>query len=108
MNSTHKYLSGPDLLLFTVLFTLSIQANGQNQIHPNPVDAKLTYIKDSPILAGPSVLNIPGYFVWGGSVIKESDGKYHMFFSRWIAGPDHPQFNAGWLINSEIGYAVSN
>lgn len=108
MDSKHKYLSGSGLILFTILFNFSIQANGQNRIHPNPVDAKLAYIKDSPILDGPSVLHMPGYFVWGGSVIKESDGKYHMFFSRWIAGPDHPQFNAGWLINSEIGYAVSS
>ncbi len=44
------------------------------------------------------------YWVWGSSVIKGDDGKYHMFASRW---PKSIGFNH-WLTNSEIVHAVSD
>ena len=44
-----------------------------------------------------------GYWVWGSSVIKGDDGKYHMFASRW---PRNIHFGH-WLTNSEIVHAVS-
>ena len=40
-----------------------------------------------------------GYWVWGSSVVKGDDGKYHMFVSL----PFHP----GWMVASEIVHAVS-
>ena len=40
-----------------------------------------------------------GYWVWGGSVVKAEDGRYHMFASRW---PDRLSFLPHWLTNSEI------
>lgn len=46
-----------------------------------------------------------GYWVWGGSVIKGEDGKYHMFASRW---PKGLSFSPHWLTNSEIVRAVSD
>jgi len=94
-------------LLFLLLF-LFFKTYGQQHIVIQPVDAEIKYMDESRMLDGPSVLDIPGYFVWGGSVVKGRYGKYHMFFSRWIAGPEHPQFGDGWLINSEICYAVSD
>lgn len=44
------------------------------------------------------------YYNWGGSIIKEKDGKYHLFYSRWKR---EYTFN-GWLTFSEIAHAVSS
>lgn len=45
-----------------------------------------------------------GYWVWGSSVVKGDDGKYHMFVSRF---PKSLPFHPGWMIASEIVHAVS-
>lgn len=44
------------------------------------------------------------YWVWGSSVVKAEDGKYHMFASRW---PKYLPFHPGWMIASEIVRAES-
>ena len=96
------------LVFLISIFFFSFNTYGQYNIKTLPVDAELSYVEGSRILDGPSILSMEGYFVWGGSVVKGRYGKYHMFFSRWIAGPEHPKFSDGWLINSEICYAVSD
>ncbi|MGQ1909157.1 glycoside hydrolase family protein [Marinifilum sp. RC60d5] len=45
------------------------------------------------------------YWVWGSSVIKGDDGKYHMYASRW---PKFLPFHPGWMIGSEIVHAISD
>ncbi len=57
---------------------------------------------------GASILQIPGYFVWGGSVVKGDDGKYHMLFSIWESGTEGGSFVKDWVLQSKIGYAVSD
>ena len=47
----------------------------------------------------------PGYFVWCGAPVRGTDGKYHLFYSRW---PVKKGFHPGWAIHSEIAYAVSD
>ncbi len=59
------------------------------------------------IIKSPNTLQLTDYFVWGGSVIKGKDGKFHMLFSLWECGEDYAPFQDGWLINSKIAYAVS-
>ncbi|MCK5000291.1 MAG: glycoside hydrolase family protein, partial [Anaerohalosphaera sp.] len=44
------------------------------------------------------------WFNWGASIIKDEDGKYHMFYSRW---PRKYNFTS-WLTHSEIAHAVSD
>ncbi len=44
------------------------------------------------------------YWVWGSSVIKGEDGKYHMFVSRWAKDIGFGK----WVTNSEIVRAVSD
>lgn len=95
------------LLILTFVLNIS-NIYAQMQIHPDEVDAVLWDNGSSPILTGPSALNQDGYFVWGGSVVKGEDGKYHMFYARWVSGEEHEKFSDGWLINSEIAYAVSD
>ena len=46
----------------------------------------------------------PDYWVWGSSVIKGEDGKYHLFYSRW---PKKYNFTA-WLTHSEIAHAIAD
>ena len=56
----------------------------------------------------PSVLRDGEHFVWGGSVVRGGDGRYHMFYSIFDAGPDDPPFSDAWLLSSRIAYAVSD
>jgi hypothetical protein len=49
---------------------------------------------------------MPGYWVWCGSVVQGGDGHYHMFASRW---PNKKRESmAQWLFNSEIVRATSS
>jgi hypothetical protein len=45
------------------------------------------------------------YWVWGSSVIKGEDNRYHMFVSRW---PKHLPFHPGWMVASEIAHALAD
>jgi hypothetical protein len=69
---------------------------------------------------GPVTINSrfsdPDYYIWCGSCIRGEDGKYYLFYSRWLAGSvgrdggDEQLFRGfgGWLKYSEIAVAVSN
>jgi len=48
----------------------------------------------------------PDYFHWGGSVIRDEDGVFHMFYSRWPR--DNPRGFYGWLYESEIAHATAS
>jgi len=58
---------------------------------------------------GPSVKNggfsMDDYWVWGASVIRGDDGRYHMFASRW---PRKYPFFAGYIFYSQIVRAVAD
>jgi len=45
------------------------------------------------------------YWVWGSSIIKGDDGKYHMYAERW---PKKVAFHPGWMVASDIAHAVSD
>ncbi|PWD99343.1 glycoside hydrolase family protein [Marinilabilia rubra] len=64
-------------------------------------DVKDNFMKGN---ASANVLVDPDYYVWGLSVIKWSDGKYHCYYSRW---PKSVGFN-GWLTDCEIAHAISD
>lgn len=46
----------------------------------------------------------PDYWIWGASVIKGEDGRYHMFASRWTKEVDF----GNWVTNSEVVRAVAD
>ncbi|RED93011.1 glycoside hydrolase family protein [Marinoscillum furvescens] len=46
----------------------------------------------------------PDYHIWGASVIKGDDGKYHMYYSRWPYELGH----MAWVTHSEIAHAVAD
>ncbi len=93
---------------FVFIMAMGFSCFCKAQVKPGHVDAELVQMGESPVLVGPSALHNDGYFVWGGSVIQGGDGKFHMFYSRWPSGSDKAKFGDGWLLNSEIAYAVSN
>jgi hypothetical protein len=65
-------------------------------------------VVDGDILTGPSALNDPDRFVWGGSVVKGDDNKYHMLYATWECGDSLPAFSDSWVLHSKIAYAVSD
>ena len=44
------------------------------------------------------------YHIWGASVVKGFDGKYHMYYARWQYDVGH----FGWVTHSEIAYAIAD
>jgi len=96
-------------LIYTYLtcILLSCSSNIQEKksiiVSPGPVAAKM----ENNSLRGPSVMNDPERFVWGATVIKGGDGRYHMLYSTWECGDSLPQFSDSWVLHSKIAYAVS-
>src|SRR5215217_7444136 len=45
-----------------------------------------------------------GYWIWCPSIIRDDQGLYHMFASRW---PDWLPMHPGWLTNSEVVRATA-
>jgi hypothetical protein len=74
------------------------------QVEALPINAQVA----GNILYGPSVLNDPDRFVWGGSVIRGDEGKYHMLYSTWECGDTFPAYSNAWVLYSKIAYAVSD
>jgi hypothetical protein len=72
-----------------------------------PLPGRVMSQGDRVIIESPAVLSDPDLFVWGGSVVKGEDGRYHMFYSVFDSGPDRPPFQDAWLLSSKIAYAVS-
>jgi hypothetical protein len=52
----------------------------------------------------PHVLADPAFRIWGLSVIRWSDGKYHGYYGRWREELGHD----GWLTDTEIVHAVAD
>ncbi len=94
------------LLIFISYLIFSCSNNRHNELEVTalPIDAQIS----GNILQGPSVLNDPGRFVWGASVVKGYDGKYHMLYSTWECGDSLPAFGNSWVLLSKIAYAVSD
>jgi hypothetical protein len=64
-------------------------------------EAFITRIEEAPKGGGYSDKD---YWIWGSSVIKGEDGRYHMFASRWSRG-----LNFGnWVTSSEVVHAVAD
>lgn len=95
------------LLILSLLFILlacSEKPRTNLNINARPINAEV----DGVFLRGPSVLNDSSRFVWGGSVVKGDDNKYHMLYSTWECGDSLPAFGDSWVLHSKIAYAVSD
>ncbi|WP_168565474.1 glycoside hydrolase family protein [Crateriforma spongiae] len=45
-----------------------------------------------------------GYYIWGGSMVRDADGKCHLLYSRWPRDLKH----GAWVTHSEIAHAVAD
>ena len=86
--------------------------------------AKQTIAQDNlninPMLCPVDSMNMllsDSFYIWGSTVVKGKDGKFHMFYSRWPHGKrslEDDSMNyifdgfSGWLKYCEIAYAVSD
>jgi hypothetical protein len=104
-------------ILITALLTITLLACANKKGKTNKEEikevtaSKTEYVRDTSALITrvlPAPMNggfqMKDYWVWGSSVIKGEDGKYHMFASRW---PKWAGFGA-WVTNSEVVRAVSD
>lgn len=96
-----------------LFFYLSLAILFSSCIENKEMDIKVEAIPiigilEGDIISGASVLNDPDRFVWGASVIKADDNKYHMLYSTWECGDSIPQFSDSWVLYSKIAYAVSD
>ena len=92
-------------LWFPITFISCTSNNNKTlQVEALTIDAQVV----GNTLYGPSVLNDPDRFVWGGTVIKGDEGKYHMLYGTWECGDTIPAFSNAWVLYSKIAYAVSD
>ena len=108
MKGILTYFKGTMLLM--ICFINCFLCWAQNiKILPGVIDAERVDAKVCPnAIMGSSIFQIPNYFVWGASVIKGDDDKYHMLFSLWESGGEGGSFAKDWVLQSKIGYAVSD
>lgn len=92
--------------IFCILVFWSCSEKRETTIKINalPVAAHV----NGDILEGPSILTDSRRFVWGASVLKGHDGKYHMVYSTWECGDSIPEFSDSWVLYSKLAYAVSD
>jgi len=65
-------------------------------------DEFISKLLPAPIAGG---FRMDGYWVWGMSVIRDDEGKYHGYASRW---PKSMPFTPNWTTNSEIVHCTSD
>lgn len=90
------------LLLVVSTSTFSQKVNDLiaiKQKSENPIFSRLDKAIRKP------AFECENYWVWGSSVVKGDDGKYHMYVSRF---PKSLPFHPGWMVASEIVHAISD
>ena len=80
------------VFLFTVILGFAQNKTDDLQLYDN-----------FEAISSDNIFKTEGYYNWGNSIIKEKNGKYHLFYSRWKKEYGF----LGWLTHSEIAHAVS-
>lgn len=88
------------LLSITAFTLLSCSLSCRPEVKAEPIHDFSRLLQHVP---EHSFLAQDGYYIWGASVVKGDDGKYHMFYSRWERSHG---FDA-WVTHSEIAHAVA-
>ncbi|MEN8202629.1 MAG: glycoside hydrolase family protein [Bacteroidota bacterium] len=94
-------------LLYTILFTVTACSHQDLSLIPGPIPGNAVVAGDRTVINSPNTLQHPDNFIWGASVIRGEDGKYHMLYASWDTGPENTNFSNAWVLYSEISYAVS-
>jgi len=69
------------LIICTAALLTSCHKDGP-LLNAGPNTGKIYTNGDRTIIESPNTLHHPEDFIWGASVIKGDDGKYHMFYSQ--------------------------
>lgn len=83
------------------LGTLAVSQSNKIFANNNISGAFIDKLLPAPVGAG---FEMEDYWIWGSSVIKGNDGKYHMFADRWEKAIGFQ----GWVSNSQVVHAVSD
>ena len=94
--------------LFIALITMASCGKQTIILVPEAIPGSITVTGQRSTIETPHALQHPEKFIWGASVLKGDDGKYHMLYATWNTGPDHTNFSNAWVLYSEIAYAVSD
>lgn len=84
-------------ILFLLLTPLP--ANSQQIRAPQAKDMKIEF----GAVAKSSVFRSETMSIWGGSLVKDDNGTYHLFYSRWPK-----KLGWAWVTDSEIAHAVAD
>ena len=82
--------------------------NRELHIEPGFIAGVVDSTDAGVFINSPSILRDSNEFVWGGSCVQAEDGRYHLFYSMFEAGPGKPSFTDSWLLSSKIAHAVSD
>lgn len=88
------------------LCMVNLKAQQPEICHAGSVDIVTEENKSSYWVSGYSCLQLRDHFVWGASVLRDTDGKYYMIYSAAEANV-YPFTNA-WVLGSKLGLAVSD
>ena len=77
------------IVSFVTMLNCSHQNNRILKVEALPIDGNVT----GNTVSGPNTLNDPQRFVWGASVIKGDDDKFHMLYSTWESGEDRARWS---------------
>ncbi|MCB9877805.1 MAG: hypothetical protein H6835_09410 [Planctomycetes bacterium] len=72
-----------------------------------PIPGRVVRDGDELRIDSPALLRDAEHHVWGGSVLRGEDGRYHMFCAMFDAGPGARKFGDEWLFSSVIAHASS-
>ncbi len=95
---------------FTLLLIAFLFLQGCKRTSPNDTAAKKEVVnaidENFKLKLGKPVIHSKfeekDWSVWGGSMIKGTDGWYHLFYSRW-----EKRLGWAWVTDSEIAHAIS-
>ncbi|MFW5644462.1 MAG: glycosyl hydrolase family 43, partial [Bacteroidota bacterium] len=87
-----KILNSLSVLLFFSMILFSCQQSVRNPFQENLEAGSIN-----------GSFHMPGYKVWGASVIRHEDGKYYMFVSIWPTTD-----SANWITHSQVALAISD
>ena len=94
------------ICLLACLFSACSKEQTNRIYVPQAVDLEIKQIDGKSAVIGSSAFQVPGHFVWGGSVEKGKDGKFYMIYTAIETGV-YP-FNDAWVLGSKFGLAVSD
>ena len=91
------------LLTLLLLTTWAVAAPDKLRIEIQPLPASVRSLLEEG-KAGPYVFSYPDYYTWCPSIIRDDQGRYQLFHSRW----PKEKYWTSWMTHSEVDRAVAS